>query len=177
MSVLVLDLDHTLVHTLAAPRAPGAVPLGMPGRNLHVHVRPHARELLQYLRADQTRKWLKVAVWTAGTAAYARAVLDIVFAHADAGLWYETVETVLSRSDALPLPAGAYVKPLSAVRRKLGLDDVLLVDDDPIHARIRSNAVLQAPRYDAEQDGDAFLLQLVARLRAARAQGRPLAQA
>lgn len=180
-SALVLDLDRTLVHATAARHDAHEayaieVPVGcLRVRRLHVHVRPHARALLAFLAEPGTRAWLRVAVWTAGTAEYAAAVLDGLHATLGGG-WRDAVALVCSRDEAIALPAGAYAKPLSVVRRALGVDDVLLVDDDPVHAALTSNAVLCAPRFDAAVAADdLFLLQLVARVRAARATGRPLA--
>jgi TFIIF-interacting CTD phosphatase-like protein len=174
-AALVLDLDRTLVHGTAGRHVAHAafeveVPAGwLRTRRLHVHVRPHAAALLAFL--VEARAWLRVAVWTAGSAAYAEAVL----AGLGAG-WRDAVALVCSRDEAIALPAGSYAKPLSVVRRALGVDDVLLVDDDPVHASLTTNAVLLAPPFDAAAaDDDDFLLELVARVRGARAAGRPLA--
>ena len=156
--VLVIDLDHTLVHSLPPDqRVPGwkdAFTICLKdGARYKVHVRPGAREFIQHVLAQD---WLRVCVWTAGTDDYAKCVVDGLFGAS------HSLECVLTRKHCLLLPSGSYVKDLNKVRRKLGATDVVLLDDDVVHARVSTNVIARAVPFFATAYGaehDSFLMQ------------------
>lgn len=171
-AVLVLDLDHTLVHSV--PRGTRGVSFALEhfdvtlsnGVKYTTYVRPHLKTLLTVLEAQ--RDWMRTIVWTAGTREYATAILD--------GLGMRNVDAY-TRDDAYVLPSGRYVKNLGRIARKYGTHDVLLVDDDAVHKCPAANEgrVRHAPAFVATYRRavrDRFLHTFAMEIAGVAAQGR-----
>lgn len=150
-TVVILDLDLTLVHTL--PDAVRDDVETFRTRAGVVHVRPGARAFLDHVFSKSS--FLSVGVWTAGTAAYAREVVE--------GLGIrDRLSILLSRDDAVYLPTGHYVKNLDIVRMRLNAKHVVLLDDSPIHSLVTTNDVIRVPPFDARaKTEDVFFVNLV----------------
>lgn len=152
MGAVILDLDHTLIHTVehAVTEAVEhfATPMGV------VHVRPGARAFVAFLLAK--RPLLRVGVWTTGTPDYAAAVLK--------GLdLSDRLDVVLTRNDATKLATGDYIKDLSVVRARLGVERVVLLDDSTLHALLQPNSVVIVPAFDVHRSvRDDFFARLLA---------------
>ena len=113
-AVLVLDLDHTLVHSV--PRGTRGVPFAFEhfdvtlanGVEYTTYVRPHLKTLLAVVEAQ--RDWMRTIVWTAGTREYATAILD--------GLGMGNVDA-FTRDDAYVLPSGRFSEKLGSGRAQV----------------------------------------------------------
>jgi len=156
-SVILLDLDHTLVHTLDV-HYPGFELI--PHETLYIHVRPYVREFLSHLM--QHDDLFEFGFWTCGTAEYANDVVQGLLRLVDAADW--PLRILLSRQDAVVVD-GSYVKDLRLVRQRFGATDLLLLDDNPIHLRIATNAtsVCLVPPFFASNPAapqDRFLMNL-----------------
>ncbi len=122
---VVFDLDETLVHSLLQRR--GAAPcatISVEGEEMHVYVRPGARQLLRCL--VDAAPFIRVAIWTAARATYARRVLDVLLPN-----WRRRVAFLRTRADCVNIGSQAqpyYVKDL----RRLGLParGLVLLDDN-----------------------------------------------
>jgi TFIIF-interacting CTD phosphatase-like protein len=134
---LVLDLDHTLVHChrdLVEGFDHFHVDLGQ--SEMHtVHVRPHALEFLTLLSQVD----LSVVIWTAGTSNYALQVVEGLYRLIGEDDWQTHVCLLLTRKDTLVISPEVYVKDLGVVRRALNTENVLLMDDNPVHERLPQN--------------------------------------
>ena len=141
--VILFDIDRTLVHTyphrVRMYDGPHYFEITLAaGATYCVHVRPYAVRLLAYL-LDQG-SWIRFGFWTAATRDYAEAIVSRLLTLAGAKEpWQSCVATLLTRDDAILLPSGAYVKHLSRAARILGTDQVMLLDDDPVHSRPKYN--------------------------------------
>ena len=153
MHAIVLDLDHTLVHTLPTPDARAVAryhAFTIDNGTAFVHIRPHTDVLLQTLayRTD-----VIVVVWTAGTPSYARDVVAGLYAHSGV-----LPALVLDRSHATYVEEWrAYVKELDVVSALLPwASHVTLVDDDVIHtyAPVNRGRVLYVPPFDCRNARD-----------------------
>ena len=162
--LLLFDLDHTLVHTRKAcdPDFDFFVLRLCDGGALHVHVRPYAVPLLQFL----VRACIPFGVWTLGTPEYAEAVVDGLseLAQIPRTAW----QTVRSRAHVRRTVDGFLVKDLSDLEHERP-GGVLLVDDDPIHLRCPGNAerILIAPSFDLDDPAvleDDFLRRVAERI-------------
>lgn len=134
-TVLLLDLDHTLVHSHET-RVNGFPTYDVTiGKFTYVvHVRPHVLDFLRFL----LDKKMRFGFWTAGTHTYAHAVLNGLFDLLSVSDWRERVCTVRSRASARKV-RGQYVKNLDVVRRSLKTRSLLLIDDDPVHRTLPQN--------------------------------------
>lgn len=162
--VVVFDLDHTLIHAEDC-RRPGffSIPIVVGGHRFFIHFRPGALALVRHL-CEQTK--VRFGFWTAGTSDYAQAVVRVLFRAANVKQWYRHVCTLRSRSSAVPLRDGRYVKCLSRVCDGLDVPShlVWLVDDDVTHALAPCNQgrIIQAPPFFARPRfrSDTFLASL-----------------
>ena len=139
MNCIAFDLDNTLVHATEHPCG-DATAHPVLKQTMWIHLRPHVRELLRSAMMN-----FKVGIWTAGSREYAHEVAD----HLGTICGIDSFEFVLSRDDAI-IYRSAYVKDLDVVRKLTGLDDVYLVDDNPVHLcvpRNRSRVIHVQPFY------------------------------
>jgi len=141
-AAVVLDLDNTLVHSLldTVPRPDTTLEtfrVCHPDTSIGytVHLRPHVKAFLQYLVSQ--RHFVHLVIWTAGSPWYAKEIVDKLFTHV--GLAPSVVSHILDRSDAILLPSGEYVKNVNMVCKRLGVSQVMLLDDNPVHKRLKSN--------------------------------------
>lgn len=154
MLLLVLDLDHTLIHShrkCLDPDLPGFSVRMADGDRFHVHVRPHALELLEFLIRAAERRYLRVGVWTAATFEYAEAVVSGLFRLVGVTEWHRHLAIFRTREDTRSAADGHFIKDLDRVRDTPDVTDVILVDDDPSHEDGHGNDgnVMQAPRFVA----------------------------
>jgi len=156
--LLLFDLDHTLVDSrryCIDATLPGFDISLEHGGSLHVHVRPFALELLEYL--VQVR--FPFGFWTAGTQEYAHKILNGIFRLLQMEeSWRDSVVAVYSRTHATPLFNGKYIKNLDLIRSSFSIEKVMLIDDDPIHTLLTENekSVITVPPFQATHP-DAFL--------------------
>lgn len=123
---VVLDLDNTLIHSVARPDH--RYKLFRASCGLWVHVRPGTEALLQALAAAPD---VYLGVWTAGLPKYAVEVVAALLRIS--GLRSTDVRLVLTRDEATVVDQLGYVKDLAHVRAVLGVEDVTLVDDNHAH--------------------------------------------
>lgn len=89
-----------------------------------------------------------MGVWTAGTAEYARSIVDGLIGLFD--LPADAFDFVLSRGDAMwDVSIQNYIKDLDVVRAITTVKKVYLVDDNPIHSLVYSNKewIFQVPMF------------------------------
>lgn len=157
-SVILFDLDNTLVHTTEHVYYPDFELIPHP--TLHIHVRPFVRELLSYLiHNDHVYEF---GFWTCGAHEYAHHVVKGLLHMINAPDW--TVRILLTRNDATVIN-GTYIKDLSLVKKRYHVDHMLLLDDNPVHYSIPGNApeICLVPAFhvtDPNSPQDSFLLNL-----------------
>lgn len=136
MLCVVLDLDHTLVHS-QVPLDRRYDAFRVLESTLWAHARPHCGSLLRQLVDHPS---VQLCIWTAGTKGYAEDVTNGLCALY--GIDREKI-TVFCRDHAFPWTRDGktvFLKDTDVVRRFFPhAVDVVLVDDDPIHRRLRSN--------------------------------------
>lgn len=141
-SILVLDLDETLVHT---SQIPGGFPIPLGVRSFYVQKRPHVDRFLEELS-----KHFELVVFTASRKEYANQVVD-----------YIDSKRVVSRRifrEGCEMMNGELVKDLSTVCPSL--ERVFLLDNSPsAYAKNQSNAVPILPWFDKLDDSE--LLDLI----------------
>lgn len=143
-TIVVLDLDHTLVHTVLFHEDHEAFANTETFRVGHndgttstVFVRPHTFRFLETLSGAG----IKYAVWTAGTEEYARDVC--------AGLAWSypafSPEFVYDRSHT-EVVGGRHLKNISSIT---SVEKVILIDDDPSHGHFsnRNSHVMVVPKF------------------------------
>lgn len=149
--LVLLDLDHTLVHVKSELVHPGFVvfPLVMQGKFYYVHVRPFALELLQYLLGKNDV--LRFGFWSAGTRQYIRSIVSGLFGILNVRDWQTRIAVMFSRASAMLLRNGLYVKELTRVDAIPGVGAVILIDDDRVHrmAKCNKGRIVTVPRFDA----------------------------
>ena len=156
--VILLDLDHTLVHTTASVQYPDYDVI--PHDTLHIHIRPYVREFLKHLM-DSSHLY-EFGFWTCGTHEYARHVVTGLLEYVNVPEWQ--VRIFLTRDDAVSLN-GEYVKDLRLVRSRFGVTNLLLLDDSPVHSTLPTNVpdICLVPAFRADDPHsirDRFLLNL-----------------
>lgn len=155
MTVVVLDLDETLVHA-SSTRSPNFY--SFPCANLFVHVRPGALGLLQLLHEDPDKE---LCFWSVGTRPYVHHVCETLLDLA--GLEATTAMMVLTREDATEVATNVFVKDLRKVDVRVEEGRrVLLLDDNPIHHVLCSHnrgRVIHVPPFEMRVEDD-FLLEL-----------------
>jgi TFIIF-interacting CTD phosphatase-like protein len=157
-SVVLLDLDNTLVHTTFDTYYPCFE--SIPHPTLHIHVRPYAREFLSYL--IQNEHLFELGFWTCGLPEYAYHVVKGLLSMVNAPDW--NVRILLTRDDAMVIN-GSYVKNLSLVKKRYGVNDILLLDDNVVHYSIPDNVpeICLVPAFyvtDPNAPYDSFLCNL-----------------
>lgn len=148
--LIVLDLDHTLIHAVPAAAhrpAPHRVNVDTKegGRVAYaMHIRPHA---LSFCRGLRTQR-LPYAVWTAGTADYAQAV---VAALQEADALFAPV-FVWSRAEC-----ASNVKEMIRVQQRTRYRAPLLLDDSRVHTVATNNGLVAiVPRFSHGGSKDLF---------------------
>lgn len=157
-SVILLDLDNTLVHATLDAYYPSFESIAHP--TLHIHVRPYVREFLSYLM--QNDHLFEFGFWTCGTPEYAHHVVRGLLRMVNASDW--NVRILLTRNDATVIN-GSHVKNLNLVKKRYGVHDILLLDDNIVHYTIPDNIpdVCLVPAFfvtDPNAVYDSFLLNL-----------------
>lgn len=157
-SVILFDLDNTLVHTTEHVYYPDFELIPHP--TLHIHVRPFVRELLSYL--IQNDHVYEFGFWTCGTHEYAHHIVKGLLCMVNASDW--GVRILLTRNDATVIN-GTYIKDLSLVKKRYHVDDILLLDDNPVHYSLPDNIpeICLVPAFyvtDPNAAYDGFLLNL-----------------
>lgn len=157
MGVIVLDLDHTLFHTVG--EEVGDTPLEALHHGYGItYVRPHARKFLTHL--IESDMW-DVGVWTAGVKEYAWSILPLLLTDEQ----LSRVKFVLTREHTTALPGGELFKDLRVVQHIMQDTDVLLLDDSHIHASYNPPEQVElVPKFDVYQNGanaDDFLLCMI----------------
>ena len=140
-SILVFDLDHTLVHTTQPREAGGRgivdrvlYEFDVLNHRFHVHVRPHAFDLLKYAFSCPN---IRVAFWSAGTPDYVHAIVNGLLKLLE--LPQDAPVAVWTRRETTKRKDGVFVKNLFKMCRALHTDRILLVDDDKSHLCIPGN--------------------------------------
>ena len=128
-SVLVLDIDETLVHSIPnGTRGDFTVTLNGDPTQYQVHVRPGAKSFLKKMLS--LSQFLDVGVWTAATLVYATRILDQLLPE-----WRTKLSFLKTRTHCTTLPNGSLVKDLRRIR---DWSDVLLLDDNPLNCRFNN---------------------------------------
>lgn len=157
-SLILLDLDNTLIHTTTDVPHPDFELLPHP--TLYIHVRPYVREFLSYLM--QNDSLFEFGFWTCGSYEYAHDVVRELLKLVNAPDW--PLRILMTRRDAI-IVNGAYVKDLQLVKELYGVTDLLLLDDNPIHFAIPDNKsqICLVPSFAVTNVGavhDSFLMHL-----------------
>ena len=169
--VVLLDLDHTLVHTTKGKRFPDYDVI--PHETHHIHIRPYVREFLRHLM--DSSHLFEFGFWTCGKPEYARHVVSGLLRYVNVPDW--PVHILLTRDDAV-IMNGTYVKDLRLVKRRFGITDLLLLDDSHVHLTIPSNVaeVCIVPAFHADDSRsfrDRFLLNLMHGIQRTRVSSPP----
>lgn len=132
----VFDLDETLVHSSEAPLdgddiVKHKVLALAGGKRLYVHVRPGARSILTELLKLQRARYLRIGVWTAATAEYARKIVHLLLGERSSELAF-----LKTRRDCVDIGTHGrpkYVKDLRQIAPPT--PRIVIVDDnaDNIH--------------------------------------------
>ena len=133
------DVDNTLVHTCKTPdERYKYYKIVVNSECLYVHVRPGVVELLHFFCRQNI---IRFGIWTAGTRAYADAIVKGLFRHCQIFNWRESIAIIQSRKSAIKLASDVYIKDLSVTSKLLQTDveSIYLVDDNPIHAHHVNN--------------------------------------
>ena len=139
---VVLDLDKTLVHSTAEEHA--EYKRFWVSTGLWVHVRPGAEQLIQALAAAPD---VRMVVWTAALPEYANEVVRGLLRLC--GLKRHAISCTFTREHTVYMGARMYVKDLRRLKQWLSVDDVVLVDDDPLHKVFNEDAVRLVAAFDA----------------------------
>lgn len=121
VSVIVLDVDETLIHSSTSKRKKQEDSFQISG--YQCIRRPHLDKFIEHCfdRFDH------VVIWSAGTEDYVHEICEMIFSDRKPHL-------ILTRDDC-ELDGKTLIKPIDKVRRLLGLDDtptyVVHVDDTP----------------------------------------------
>jgi RNA polymerase II subunit A small phosphatase-like protein len=134
-TLLVLDLDETLVFARAGP----------------VVLRPHVHEFLDAVSAE----FDEVAVFTAGTREYAEPIIDAL------GI----VGRRLYRDACTPVAGGAYAKDLRRLVSERDLARTLLVDNMPVSYSLQPWCGVPIVGFDGTDSDDRALMDVLAQLR------------
>lgn len=158
-TLLILDLDETLIYAADAPLDRAA---DFMAYQYHVYRRPYLAEFLAGCARDYD-----LAVWSSASDDYVEAVVDAIFEDRSV-LQFVWGRSRASLRHAMPDDAGYfdpwdhrhYVKPLTKVRRMgWALERVLIVDDTPEKCfRNYGNAIYPRPFEGATDDGELVLL-------------------
>ena len=142
-SLLVFDLDHTLVHTVESSVHSKAGRSYAISSDMRTYVRPHVHE---FFRTLHHRK-IPYAVWTAGTRDYAEAVVSVL---RRGGPFHP-----LFVWDRAQTTGPDWVKDL---RRIPAYPQVLLLDDSRHHLKLKSNRdrIMIVPQFTVTTLGDTF---------------------
>jgi FMN phosphatase YigB (HAD superfamily) len=133
-SLILLDLDLTLVHSY--PHVVPGFDVFEVDRGLYAHFRPYVREFIQTLMDGP----VPFGFWTAGTREYAENIISYLFRMCGHDRdWQSLVRVVYTREDMQANRFGMYVKDLCEAKRKLGVDHLLLFDDNDLHRTLESN--------------------------------------
>ena len=163
-SVIVLDLDHTLIHsTQKGEITNNSVASFTIPDHVTVHIRPFVKQFLAYLLHEDSP--YKVVIWTAGQEQYAFDIIVGLF-HALGITHLQTrLAHVLTRNDTFVAPDGHLFKDLSVVEKLTGSSEILLLDDQIVHARHNPpDRVGIVPRFDVhdeEAEHDSFFRTLL----------------
>lgn len=151
MRNIILDVDETLVHTLAFPLEGGQSEVvthwfgGHPnaltaatymfiigGVRYYVYARPNLSKFLAYIFAH----FDNVGIWSAGTSEYVKRVVKYIFTKDQLA----KVKLFYTRRDCTPASDGRWKKPLGKVFGQclynfMGFlpSNTILLDNDPIH--------------------------------------------
>ena len=136
--MIVLDVDHTLVHTAPAahPSMP-SFPVGMEnGKTFHCHPRPYCFFFLRYLCQRVQRGEAILAIWSAGVREYVEFVVAELFSMANLGKASAHGVTIYAREQTHVATNGDCVKVLDTLCHPR----IILIDDGIAHAMVPSNA-------------------------------------
>ena len=161
--VFMFDLDNTIVHsTQVMIKDADSYQVCVEAMRWYVNVRPGTKELLIYL-ISQNR--IRFGFWTAGTWSYANEVIRKLFRHIGCFNWQDKVAVIQSRKTTTKIGPEIYVKDLSVTARILNvsLDNVYLIDDNPIHSHHKNNKdrVMVIPAFHVGQSKDRTLYRLL----------------
>ena len=127
----VFDLDETLIHSSERPlngeQFVKHVEIVLKGdKRLYVHIRPGARSLLTELLKLQCARYLRVGIWTAATAEYARKIVQMLVGERSSELAF--LKTRRDCTDIGTYGRPQYVKDL----RQVGppTPRIVLIDDN-----------------------------------------------
>lgn len=136
-SILVLDIDETLIHSVANG-TPGDFAIQLTGdANLYqVHIRPGTKSFLKKMQS--LLQFIDIGIWTAATHAYATAILDNICPE-----WRSTFSFLKTRNHCTNLPNGHVVKDLRRIRE---WNDVVLLDDNELNFRFNNSVMKKVMR-------------------------------
>lgn len=142
-SLIVFDLDNTLVHTVVSSVQSAAGRSHLIGSDLRTYVRPHVHAFFQALH----RRKIPYAVWTAGTEDYAEAIVSILRRGGPFRPVFVWNRAHTTNPDN--------VKDLSKIPE---YPRVLLLDDSTHHLRLDANRgrILIVPPFTVTTMGDTF---------------------
>lgn len=126
--LIFLDLDDTLVKTTPGTCGGDAFTV-FSSYGYHVHVRPHACQLLRYMVQRVKRGEANLGFWSTGTHTYVCEVIHTLFSLAGVPDYQTYVHMVATR-EATPSVNGTFVKTMELLLEP----NTLLIDDSVIHA-------------------------------------------
>lgn len=154
---LIVDLDHTLIHTTFGCR-PDIEHIYL-GDDHFMHIRPFVREFLSLLLSLRKTVDLKVGFWTAGTEDYAQRVVGELLSLVNASM--DDIDLLWSRNQA-QFVNGYYIKRMAWVEDYLGVETAFLLDDSDEHSYYNPHRFLSITKYHVEDhDTDIFLREFI----------------
>jgi|EP00669_Euglena_mutabilis_P014418 CTD nuclear envelope phosphatase 1 len=151
--ILALDLDQTLVCASPKPLSVHHHWIQTAGSALFVCERPYLQFFL-----TQVSQWYKVAIFTAGTKAWAAPIINQL----DPG--GARIEKRYFRQFCSAQQDGSYLKDLSLIttKNRIALSKCILVDDTPVSYQLYPDNAFPIPSfYAADYDTDTALLELL----------------
>ena len=152
---ILVDLDHTVVHTSATlcPDAEHAVLYN----GFYTYIRPYVREFLSFLIA--LRPHVKIGFWTAGTKEYAELIVEHLLSLVNATTL--DIDLLWSRDDT-DLMQGHIIKRMEKAEKALGVDRAFLLDDNHEHEPYNVHRFLPVSKYSVENhETDTFLYEFM----------------
>ena len=159
--LFMFDLDNTLIHACKTAHPEFhyfTIEIG--GDTLFVHIRPGALDLLRYMLIEQDV--LEFGIWTAGTHPYARKIVDGLVETSGTTKYVSKIRIIQSRGTTKSYQNNL-VKDLAVtaflVDKKL--ENVFLVDDNPIHLPFNRNQILLIPPFHVYDKTDYSTLRTI----------------
>src|SRR5579885_1234125 len=145
-SLVILDLDETLIHSRRSPldRSPDILL-----EPLSIYVRPYAKDLIEAIDRN-----FQIGVWSAGSPLYVDTVVQQMFPESISPLFVWNRDHCTQKLEFFPFQI-LFLKDLNKTKEfGFDLSRVIIIEDDPVKVRHFSENALIVERYFGEDDDD-----------------------